>query len=126
MSATGTPSVMITTRSRPASTASRTAPFVWAGGTKTTETFAPVASFASATVPKTGTETVPAARPSAPGPMGRTSNSTDVPALRGLTPPTTFVPAPSMRRVCLRPSDPVIPWTMTFEFPSRKIDMAAP
>ena len=49
----------------------------------------------------------------APGPMGVTSKETVVPALRGLTPATTFVPAESMRVVCLRPSEPVMPWTMT-------------
>ena len=51
MSLTGTPSVMITTRGIPASTASITADLVKAGGTKITETSAPVAAMASATVP---------------------------------------------------------------------------
>ena len=39
-----------------------------AGGTKMTEAFAPVASRASATVPKTGTSTWPSVTLSAPGP----------------------------------------------------------
>src|SRR5262249_32208996 len=30
-------------------------------------------------------------------------------------PPTTLVPAASMRRPCLVPSEPVMPWTMTLE-----------
>src|ERR1700712_24528 len=38
------------------------------------------------------------------------------PALRALTPATTFVPAFSMRRVCLAPPEPVIPWTTILEF----------
>src|ERR1700712_530268 len=38
------------------------------------------------------------------------------PALRALTPATTCVPALSMRRVCLAPSEPVIPWTTILEF----------
>jgi hypothetical protein len=41
--------------------------------------------------------------------------STVVPALRGLTPPTTFVPEASIRVVCFMPSEPVMPWTMTLE-----------
>src|SRR3954468_5601004 len=78
VSATGTPSVMMTTSGMPASIASTTAALVWAGGTKTTDTSAPVTSMASETDPKTGTSTSP--------------NATDVPALRGFTPPTTDVP----------------------------------
>ena len=65
---------------------------------------------ASATEPKTGTW-VP-------------SKSTDWPALRGLTPPTMLVPAASMRRVCLVPSEPVMPWTMTLLSLVRKIAMS--
>ena len=49
--------------------------------------------------------------------------STVVPALRALTPPTTWVPAASMRAVCLVPSPPVMPWTMTLESLLRKIDI---
>ena len=78
VSCTGTPSVITTARPMPASIASIAAALVKAGGTKRTETSAPVSSIASATVPKTGT--------SAP------SRSTVSPALRGLTPPTTWVP----------------------------------
>src|SRR6478752_465289 len=85
----------------PASIASIAAALVNAGGTKTTDTSAPVFSIASATVPNTGTD------PSA--------NSADSPALRGLTPPTTSVPESSIRWVCFMPSEPVMPWTMTLE-----------
>src|SRR5690606_8553959 len=49
--------------------------------------------------------------------------STVVPALRALTPPTIWVPALSMSAVCLVPSPPVMPWTMTLESLLRKIDM---
>lgn len=78
-------------------------------GTKRTETLAPVFSIASATEPKTGTS-VP-------------SKSTDVPALRGLTPPTMLVPSPSMSLVCFMPVAPVMPWTMTLLSLLRKIAM---
>src|SRR5205807_10600022 len=54
ISITGIPSVMHTTRGRPASAASRMASAAYAGGTKITEAFAPVALAASATVLKTG------------------------------------------------------------------------
>src|SRR5690625_5462307 len=37
-----------------------------------------------------------------------TSKSTEVPALRGLTPPTMVVPDSSIRRVCFWPSAPVM------------------
>lgn len=70
---------------------------------------APVASMASLTVPKTGTS-VP-------------SKSTEVPALRGFTPPTMFVPSPSMSLVCFMPVAPVMPWTMTLLSLVRKIAM---
>src|SRR5215467_2121635 len=98
VSCTGMPSVITMTSPIPASMASITASLVPAGGTKTTETSAPVADMASATVPNTGTPAPP--------------RSTDWPALRGLVPPTTFVPAATMRVPCLRPSEPVMPWTM--------------
>src|SRR3954454_7697861 len=104
------PSVMTTAIPIWASTASRTASLANFGGTKTTLTSAPVSFMASATEPKTGTE--------AP------SKSTFWPALLGLTPPTTAVPEASMRWVCLRPSDPVMPWTMTLLFSLRKIDIS--
>ena len=83
------PSVMTTASGISASIASTTAALVNAGGTKMTETSAPVFSIASATEPKTGTS-VP-------------SKSTVVPALRGFTPPTMLVPAASMRLVCFMP-----------------------
>src|SRR5665811_1152076 len=113
LSATGMPSVMMTTSGIPASTASMTAALACAGGTNTTETSAPVVAIASATVPKTGTSTVP-------WPAGK---ETDVPALRGFTPPTIVVPAASIRAVCFWPSVPVMPWTTTREVSSMKIAM---
>src|SRR5690348_13964268 len=100
-SCTGTPSVITTASGISASIASITAALVNAGGTKMTDTSAPVSLIASPTVAKTGSS-VP-------------SKSTVVPALRGFTPPTTFVPAASIRRACLEPSEPVMPWTMTLE-----------
>src|SRR4051794_188965 len=103
------PSVMTTASPMRASMASITASLANLGGTKTTLTSAPVSFIASATEPKTGTE--------AP------SKSTLVPALLGFTPPTTAVPEASIRWVCLRPSEPVMPWTMTLLFSVRKIDI---
>src|SRR3954453_1482268 len=103
------PSVMTTASPIWASTASMTAAFANGGGTKMTLTSAPVSFMASATPPKTGT-LVP-------------SKSTLSPALRGFTPPTMAVPEASMRWVCLRPSEPVMPWTMTLLFSLRKIDI---
>src|SRR3954451_19559397 len=102
---------MTTARPICASTASMTAPFAPAGGTKMTLTSAPVSFMASATLPKTGTV--------AP------SNSTFSPAFFGFTPPTIAVPEVSMRWVCLRPSEPVMPWTMTLLFSLRKIDISS-
>src|ERR1700733_8644882 len=107
VSCTGIPSVMTMTSPIFASTASTTASLVPAGGTDTTETSAPGAAMASATVPNTGTS-VPA-------------SSIVWPALRGLVPPTTWVPARSMRAPCLRPSEPVMPCTMIRLWPVRKI-----
>ena len=87
----------------PASIASITAALVNGGGTKTTETSAPVAAIASATVPKTGTVAPP-------------SNSTVVPALRGVDAADDVrCPSASIRWVCFMPSEPVMPWTMTLE-----------
>src|SRR3712207_1344749 len=103
------PSVITTARPIWASTASMTAALANGGGTKMTLTSAPVSFIASATPPKTGT-LVP-------------SKSTLVPALRGFTPPTIAVPEASMREVCLLPSEPVMPWTMTLLFSLRKIDI---
>ena len=101
-SCTGMPSVITTTSGMPASMASTTASFANTGGTKTIDTSAPVSAMASVTEPKTGSSTPP-------------SCVTVVPALRALTPPTTWVPALSIRAVCLVPSPPVMPWTMTLE-----------
>src|SRR5690625_3627996 len=109
VSCTGMPSVMTTAKPIPASTASMTALLVNFGGTKITVTSAPVSFMPSATEPKTGTP-VP-------------SKSTLWPALRGFTPPTMFVPEASMRRVCLVPSEPVMPWTSTLLSLFRKIAM---
>src|SRR5690348_6382047 len=100
VSCTGTPSVMTTTSGTPASTASTTAALVPLAGTKITDTSAPVFSTASATESNTGWSTSP-------------SNSTVWPPLPGVTPPTIFVPDVSMRWVCLRPSEPVMPCTRT-------------
>src|SRR5215471_16898887 len=100
------PSVMTMTSGISASIASMTAPLAPAGGTKITEVSAPVAAIVSATVPKTGT--------------WASSRSTVWPALRGLVPPTTVVPAASILRPCLRPSEPVMPWIMIRLSPVRK------
>ena len=81
------PSVITMTSGMAASMASVTAALVPAGGTKTTETSAPVAAIASPTVPNTGTSRPP--------------RSTVWPALRGLVPPTTLVPAAIIRRAVL-------------------------
>src|SRR3954469_12551149 len=82
-----------------ASIASSIASLLNFGGTNATDTSAPVAAIASATEPNTG--------------RSRPSCATDCPALRALTPPTTLVPARSIRAVCFDPSEPVIPCTMT-------------
>ncbi len=74
MSRVGIPSVMQTTRGRPASAASMIASAAPGGGTNTTETLAPVLRTASSTLSKIG------------------NPSTLVPPLPGVTPPTTFVP----------------------------------
>src|SRR5215469_15851128 len=97
VSCTGMPSVITIASGIPASIASITAAFAPAGGTKITETSAPVAAIVSETVPNTG--------------MSVPFSSIVVPAFFGLVPPTTLVPAASMRAPCLRPSPPVIPWT---------------
>src|SRR5215470_12131872 len=101
------PSVITMTSGICASMASITALLAPTGGTKTTDTSAPVAAMVSATVPNTGTALPP--------------RSTVWPALRGLVPPTTVVPAASIRRPCLVPSDPVMPWIMIRLSPVRKI-----
>src|ERR1022692_2297221 len=107
VSCTGMPSVITMTRPIAASIASTTAPLAPAGGTNTTETSAPVAAIASPTVPNTGTSAPP--------------SSTLWPALRGLVPPTTFVPDAIILAPCFRPSEPVIPWTMIRLSPVKKI-----
>src|SRR5215472_16934719 len=110
VSCTGIPSVITITSGIRASIASITASLVPAGGTNTTETSAPVCAIASATVPNTGTL----------DPL----SSMVWPALRGLVPPTTFVSAAIIRAPCLRPSDPVMPWTMIRLSLVRKIAMS--
>src|SRR5215468_1866576 len=107
VSCTGMPSVMTTQSGIDASTASITASLVNRAGTNTTVTSAPVSSMASRTVPNTG--------------IDRPSKSAFSPALRGLTPPTMFVPDASMRVVCRVPSAPVMPWTMTLECSFKKM-----
>lgn len=92
--------------------ASITAALANFGGTKTTEAFAPVALIASATELKTG--------------INFPSISTLWPPLPGVTPPTILVPALSMRFVCLVPSDPVMPWTITLVFSFTKIAIILP
>src|SRR5438270_1341163 len=112
VSCTGIPSVMTTASGICASTASIIAALAKAGGTKMTDTSAPVSFIASATPAKTGTVTP--------------SKSICCPALRGLVPPTMFVPARSIRRVCRDPSEPVTPWTMTRESLVSQIAMSRP
>src|SRR6202012_2184366 len=107
VSCTGMPSVITIASGICASMASITASLVPDAGTKITDTSAPVAAMVSATVPKTG--------------MSAPFSSTVWPALRGLVPPTTLVPAASMRAPCLRPSDPVMPWIMTRLWAVRKM-----
>jgi len=105
-SCTGMPSVITMASGMVASTASTIAALANLGGTKMTVTSAPVAAIASPTELNTGSR-VP-------------SKSTDWPPLPGVTPPTTLVPAFSMRRVCLEPSEPVMPCTMTLESSSTR------
>src|SRR4051812_19358011 len=119
-SCTGTPSVITTASGIWASMASTTAALVNAGGTKMTDTSAPVSLIASDTDANTGS-----AVPSLGPPSSPPANETVVPALRGLTPPTTLVPAASIRRVCLEPSEPVMPWTMTLESLVSQIAMSS-
>src|SRR3954467_13647183 len=104
------PSGMTTRSGIGASTASSTALLANAGGTKATDTSAPVSLMASATVANTGTCTP--------------STSTVVPALRGFTPPTTCEPDATIRLVCLVPSEPVMPWTMILEFSVSQMAMS--
>ena len=106
---------MTTSSGISASMASMIASLANSGGTKAIDTSAPVSSMASATVPNTGKST---SLPSL------STCDTVVPALRALTPPTTWVPALSISAVCLVPSPPVMPWTMTLESLFRKIAMS--
>src|SRR5947209_9212812 len=104
---------MTTSSGISASMASMMASLANFGGTKMIDASAPVFSIASATPPNTGSLTI---RP----PFS--SCVTVVPALRALTPPTTWVPALSIRAVCTVASLPVMPWTMTLLSLFRKID----
>ena len=67
---------------------------------------APVASTASLTVSKTGSPW-----------------AVFCPPLPGVTPPTRLVPYAAMRPVWYEPSAPVMPWTITLLFLSKKIDI---
>src|SRR5580704_8941756 len=73
---------------------------------------ASIASITASLVPFAGTNTTDTSVP---------VSSTVWPALRGLVPPITLVPAASMRAPCLRPSEPVMPWIMTRLWAVRKI-----
>src|SRR5918992_2764243 len=103
MSITGMPSVTHTMSPTPASAASKIASAANRAGTKTRDASAPVSAAASATVSKTGTP------------------STDSPAFPGVTPETTRVPYPLLRKAWNDPSLPVIPWTTTFVSRSRRM-----
>src|SRR6185369_15685245 len=90
-----------------ASIASSAASLVNFGGTKMTETLAPVCSIASATEANTGTP------------------SWDWPALRAFTPAITFAPDAAMRLACLLPSEPVMPCTTIRLFSSSQMAIAS-
>src|SRR5215469_1888156 len=102
MSSTGMPSVMQITSGTSAAVASRIPSAANGGGTKITETFAPVSFTASSTVLKTG------------------HPSWIVPPLPGVTPPTTFVPYSAQAFAWKVPSRPVIPCTISRVFLSTK------
>src|SRR3954452_22639377 len=102
ISSTGMPSVMQMTSGRPAAVASRMPSAANGGGTKITETFAPVSFTASSTVLKTG------------------QPSCVVPPLPGVTPPTTLVPYSAQALAWNVPSRPVIPCTISSVFLSTK------
>src|SRR6478609_7919408 len=106
---------MTTSSGISASMASMMASFEKAGGTKAIDTSAPVSLIASATLPNTGSST---SLPSL------SLCDTVVPALRALTPPTIWVPALSIRAVCVVASPPVMPCTMTLLSLVRKIAMS--
>ena len=84
------PSVITMTSGIFASTASITASLVPAGGTNTTETSAPVAAMASATVPNTGTS-VPAELDRLAG-LARVGPADDLGARRGASGPRACAP----------------------------------
>ncbi len=105
MSLIGIPSVMQMISGTPASLASRIASAANGGGTKITDTLAPVFSTASCTVSNTG------------------QPSWIVPPLPGVTPPTTFVPYSAQPFAWNVPSRPVIPCTMRRVFLSTKTDI---
>src|SRR5437762_4813711 len=106
MSFTGMPSVMQTTRSSPASTASRMASPAKGGGTKIADAVAPVCFAASATVSKIGT-----------------LFSKSWPPLPGVTPATICVPYSRLSLVCRAPKLPVMPWTRTLVWGVTRMDM---
>src|SRR6185437_1469249 len=114
LSCTGIPSVMTTSSGISASMASMIASLAYTGGTKMIDTSAPVFSMASFTLPNTGNST---------GSSLTFLCATVVPALRALTPPTMWVPALSIRAVCLVASEPVMPWTTTLLSLVKKIAM---
>src|SRR6266496_1868628 len=114
VSCTGMPSVITTHSPMPASMASTTAPFANFGGTNTTVTSASVSAMASPTELNTGSDAPPLT----------SEKSAFWPPLPGVTPPTTLLPDASMRRVCLVPSAPVMPWTMILLSSLRKIAMS--
>src|SRR3954463_14528264 len=106
MSITGIPSVMQTTNSTPASTASKIESAAPAAGTKMTETLQSVAWRASQTVSKTGTLLSNFCRP-----------------LPGVPPATTLVPYSMHCRAWKPPTAPVIPCTQRRVFLSTNTDM---
>ena len=102
MSTTGMPSVMQTTSGTPASVASMIASAANGGGTKITDTLAPVSRIASWTLLKIG------------------HPSWVVPPLPGVTPPTTVVPYAAACFAWKVPSRPVSPWTTSRVFLSSR------
>ncbi len=108
MSRVGMPSVMQTTRGIPASVASMIASAAPGGGTKITETLAPVLRTASSTLSKSE------------------NPSTVVPPLPGVTPPTTLVPYSRQPIAWNVPCFP-IPWTRSrVSFPTRTLTPPLP
>src|ERR1700722_17752697 len=95
ISSTGIHSGIQITKGTSAAAASRIPSAAAGGGTKITDTFAPVSLTASSTVLKTG------------------HPSCVVPPLPGVTPPTTFVPYSAHALAWNVPSRPVSPCTTT-------------